>query len=209
ELTGRASLDFVNPEVKLRTEAYESYLNMKEAAIKDGIEISIVSAFRSFEDQARIWKRKYNQYTSQGLSPEQSIRKIIEYSTIPGTSRHHWGTDIDIIDASVKAPKNVLSPSHFNWNGVYCPLKHWMDYNSERFGFYLVYNDNVDRKGFKYEPWHYSYKPLSQIYLQEYIKRNLFEDIQSWDIEGRNHLTKDFLEQYYQENILDISSELL
>ncbi|MDX1470900.1 MAG: D-alanyl-D-alanine carboxypeptidase family protein, partial [Flavobacteriaceae bacterium] len=85
ELMGRASLDFVNPEVKLRTEAYESYLNMKEAAIKDGIEIGIVSAFRSFEDQSRIWKRKYNQYTSQGLSPEQSVRKIIEYSTIPGT----------------------------------------------------------------------------------------------------------------------------
>lgn len=209
ELLGKATLEFINPDIKLRPEAYEAFLKMKEAAKKDGILITVVSAYRSYLDQARIWNRKYKQYTASGLSPEQSIRKIVEYSTMPGTSRHHWGTDIDIIDSSVPAPKNVLSPNHFNWDGVYCPLKTWMDQNSEKFGFYLVYNNNPARKGFNYEPWHFSYKPLSQTYLREYIKRDLVSTVGTNEVAGRNHLTKDFFEQYYKENILDISSELL
>ena len=45
--------------------------------------------------------------------------------------------------------------------------------NSNKYGFYLVYDDSAERKGFKFEPWHYSYKPLSVIFLQRFIDRNL------------------------------------
>ena len=50
-----------------------------------------------------------------------------------------------------------------------------MDISANRFGFYLVYTKNSNRKGFKHEPWHYSYKPLSQSYLKDYKKLNISE----------------------------------
>ena len=34
------------------------------------------------------------------LEPKKAISEIIRFSTVPGTSRHHWGTDIDIIDGN-------------------------------------------------------------------------------------------------------------
>ena len=72
---------------------------MKQAAAEDGIQIKIVSSSRSFERQLAIWNAKYIQNEENGLDPIENIRKIIEYSTIPGTSRHHWGTELDLIDA--------------------------------------------------------------------------------------------------------------
>lgn len=209
ELLGKTTLSFRDENLKLRNEAYECFKLMKEEALQSNIDIQGVSAFRSFDDQKRIWNRKYLSYTKDGLSPTNAIDKIVEYSTMPGTSRHHWGTDIDLIDGAVAQPKNVLSPQHFEDQGPFVKFKKWMDSNSEKFGFYLVYTDNPKRKGFKYEPWHYSYKPLSQNYLKEYRDRDIFSLARTSDIEGDSHLAKDFLDQYYRENILDINPELL
>jgi LAS superfamily LD-carboxypeptidase LdcB len=88
----------------LLPEAGKAFEEMQKEARKAGIELEIVSAYRSYERQQRIWNRKYTSNAKQGLSPEKNIQKIIEYSTLPGTSRHHWGTDVDLIDGS-KAPK--------------------------------------------------------------------------------------------------------
>ena len=43
-----------------------------------------------------------------------------------------------------------------------------MDKNSEKFGFYIVYDDNDKRPGFEYEPWHYTYKPVSDSIRQNF-----------------------------------------
>ena len=98
----------------------------------------------------------------------QVISKIIEYSTIPGTSRHHWGTDLDIIDANSTYKGDVLVPSKFHGTGPFCKLKEWMDNNAANFGFKLVYTDTPTREGFKYEPWHYSFAEISKPMLSEY-----------------------------------------
>ena len=64
---------------------------MKKAAHADGYDIKIVSSFRDFYRQEAIWERKYIQYTEDdGMASLDAIDKIIEYSTISGTSRHHW-----------------------------------------------------------------------------------------------------------------------
>ena len=98
-LTGRGDLALVGSSFKLQKEAFDAFQDMKKAALKEGITIKIVSGYRSFNRQKNIWNRKYNLYISQGLVPNEALQKIIEYSTLPGSSRHHWGTDIDIIDA--------------------------------------------------------------------------------------------------------------
>lgn len=209
ELIGKGTPELFGNGYKLRKEANEAFIKMKTAALKQGINIQVVSSYRGFDHQKRIWNRKYNRYIKQGLSEEAAIKKIIEYSTIPGTSRHHWGTDLDIIDANVKQPSSVLIPSHFNTNGVFCPLKEWMDNNAESFGFYLVYTDLPNRKGFKYEPWHYTYKPLSKNYLKQYRELNFSEILQKEKLKGHKSFSQQFINNYLKQNILDINPELL
>ena len=83
-----------------------------------------------------------------------------------------------------------------------------MDKNSKRFGFYIVYDDDSNRPGFEYEPWHYSYKPVSKNLLEEFKKNNILKLISNLDIMGKEYLTKEFIEKYINENILGVNKEL-
>ena len=195
---------------RLRTQAAEAFENMRQAAKKEaGIHIHVVSSFRDFDHQNRIWARKYNRFSSQGLSPLDAIHKIIEYSTIPGTSRHHWGTDIDLIDLNTDQPKDVLQTVHFDENGPFCKLREWLENRATDFGFYIVYTNEKNRKGFKYEPWHYSYAPISKSMLEAYRKLPLREILQELRVVGSLHINSDFIQKYINENILDINPVLL
>ncbi len=209
ELIGKGSPQLFGEGYQLRLEAHQAFEQLKKEALKSDLNIQVVSSYRGYSHQNRIWERKYNRFTNRGLSPMESINKIIEYSTIPGTSRHHWATDIDIIDANVAQPNSVLQPKHFKEGGCYEHLKVWMDNNAEKFGFYLVYTNKTDRKGFKYEPWHFSFKPLSKGYLSQYLKLNFEDIIANENLLGHSHFSKQFISNYLNQNILDINPELL
>ncbi|WP_272023758.1 M15 family metallopeptidase [Olleya namhaensis] len=209
ELIGQGNPQLFGKGYKLRAEAHTAFINMQTAALKDGISIGAVSSYRSFAHQQRIWERKFKSNKAKGLSNLANIKKIIEYSTIPGTSRHHWGTDIDIYQTNVKQPKNVLLPKNFHANGPYCKLKEWMDTNAATYGFYLVYTDSANRKGFKYEPWHFSYKALSSDYLNTYRTLNISEILKKEALSGSASFSESFINQYINQNILDINPELL
>jgi len=182
---------------------------MKTAAAIESIQIEVVSAYRSFQRQKEIYEGKYRRFISQGLSPVEAIEKIVEYSTIPGTSRHHWGTDIDIIDSNSPQPENVLQVKNFHGKGPYCKLKEWLNEYGESFGFYEVYTDNPHRKGFEYEPWHFSYAPISKPMLKAFIELDLKIVLQEEKIMGSEHFTDSFISKYRKENILDINPNLL
>ena len=183
---------------------------MKKAAYSAGIELKVVSSYRNFERQALIWERKYAKYTEDnGMEPLPAIDKIIEYSTIPGTSRHHWGTDIDIVDGYRKVEGNVLDPNKFGPEGPYEDLKKWMDANSEEYGFHIVYTDHPKRKGFKYEPWHYSYAPISKPMLTAFRRKNFLLLLQEEDFYGSEYFTNGFIKDYVRNNILGINKNLL
>lgn len=210
ELMGKSEIDLYGKDINLRKEACEAYLKMRDAAKADGIDIKIVSSFRNFERQKAIFERKYERYTEEeGLAPLEAIDKIILYSTIPGTSRHHWGTDIDIIQDHVPVEGDVLVPEKFGQDGPFEELKTWMDANSEDFGFYLVYTDNPKRRGFKYEPWHYSYAPIAIPMLTEFRKKNIMALLQEENFAGVEHMTTGFINSYIRDNILDINPALL
>ena len=179
ELIGKGNPTVFGNGFSLRKEAFDAFVKMRTAAAKDGIEIHPVSSYRNYAHQNRIWERKYKRFTQQGLSPIKAIEKIITYSTIPGTSRHHWATDIDIIDKSANYIGDVLVPKKFHGDGPFCKLREWLEANANTYGFYIVYTDKANRKGFKYEPWHYSYAPFSKPMLQEYRKLNIKEMLQA------------------------------
>ncbi|MFP2996361.1 M15 family metallopeptidase [Spongiivirga sp. MCCC 1A20706] len=209
ELIGKGNPELFGDGFLLRKEAFDAYTKMCKAALKDGIKIKAVSSYRNYDHQNRIWTRKYERFTKEGHSPIQAIRKIVEYSTIPGTSRHHWGTDIDIIDGSKKVEGDVLVASKFHGNGPFCKLREWLDEYSESFGFYTVYTSNANRKGFKYEPWHVSYAAISIPMLKEYRTLDVKSMLQQEKLMGSEYFTEDFINQYINENILDINPELL
>ncbi|AWX45360.1 hypothetical protein HME9304_02373 [Flagellimonas maritima] len=210
ELMGKEEIELFGEGINLRKEAYEAFLNMKKSAYSDGFDIKMVSSFRDYYRQEAIWERKYLRYTEDNdMQPLDAIDKIIEYSTIPGTSRHHWGTDIDIINGYANVSENVLDPQKFEQGGPFEAFKLWLDENSEKFGFYLVYTNEPKRRGFKYEPWHYSYAPISIPMLTAFRKINILKLLQKEEFLGSEHFTTGFLKTYLQDNILDINQKLL
>ena len=157
----------------LQKEVFEAFLIMYEAAKKDNIQLKIVSATRNFEAQKSIWEGKWNNLLNDEkikAKPDKDIiiaKNILEYSSMPGTSRHHWGTDIDL---------NALNNEWFE-KGEGKQLYDWMLSNGPSFGFYLVYSEKGDNRptGYNEEKWHYTYKPLSKKYTaqaREYLKDN-------------------------------------
>lgn len=210
ELMGKEDIELYGKGINLRAEAHDAFVEMKKAAYSDGIDLKIVSSYRNFVRQEAIFERKFIRYTEdEGMEPLPAIDKIIEYSTIPGTSRHHWGTDIDIVDGYRKVEGDVLVPSKFEAGGPYEDFKKWMDENAKVFDYHLVYTDEPKRKGFKYEPWHYSFAPISVPMLTAFRSKNIMQLLQQETFEGSEYFTKGFIQTYVQNNILDINKELL
>ncbi len=210
ELMGKANIPLYGEDINLRKEACEAFVAMKKAAYQDGINIKIVSSYRSFERQQAIFERKYLAYTEdEEMAPLDAVDRIIEYSTIPGTSRHHWGTDIDITDGYRKTEGDVLVAEKFDAGGPFEGLKKWMDEHAAEYGYHIVYTDNPKRRGFKYEPWHYSYAPLSIPMLASFRRKNILQLLQKEDFLGSEHFTAGFVKSYIQNHILDINPALL
>ena len=187
----------------------KAFDQMAAAAQKENIALKVVSGYRSFDRQASIWNRKYEANATAGLKPKENIQKIISYSTLPGTSRHHWGTEIDVIDAGPKAEGDVLVASKFEGDGPYAKLFGWMQRNAADFGFILPYTKTLNRKGFAYEPWHYSYAPLAIPMLNAYLKLDLRRVLKTSNVMGNEHFTSTFIDTYIKENIKGINPKLL
>lgn len=210
-LTGQDQANIVGNAYasRMHKDVVGPFLAMQRAAAKDGIAISPVSAFRSYQRQKEIFEGKFERFTNQGMDAEAAVAKIIEYSTIPGTSRHHWGTDLDLIDAAVTQPQSSLIAENYHGNGPYCRLKEWLDQHASSFDFHLVYTNNYHRKGFKYEPWHYSYAPVSVPYLKAYKQLDLQAFFADSSLKGKEVLSPDFMDRYRTDHILDINPVLL
>lgn len=151
----------------LRREAYEAFQRMQKEANKEKIEFKIISATRNFDYQKGIWERKWKgttkvdgQNLSEIIADEQKrALKILEYSSMPGTSRHHWGTDIDI---------NNFNNSYFE-TGKGKKEYDWLKENAARFGFCQPYTKKDDQRntGYHEERWHWSYMPLSKKFTEQ------------------------------------------
>lgn len=163
--------------IYLRKEAYESFKEMHAAAKADGINLTIVSATRTFGHQRGIWERKWTGVTKVGgknlatSTPDHAERAkaILTYSSMPGTSRHHWGTDIDL---------NNLNNSWFE-TGTGKKVYSWLTKHAGEYGFCQTYTEiNEDRPhGYQEERWHWSYTPLSSLFLQDYEAQISHSDI--------------------------------
>lgn len=150
----------------LNKEVYTAFQKMHTHAKQDGVNLTIISGTRSFMEQKYIWERKWEKY--KNLTPIKRAKKILEYSSMPSSSRHHWGTDMDI---------NNLNNSYFE-KGKGKKEYNWLINNGNEYGFYQVYTSkNNGRTGYNLEKWHWSFLPLASNYLDFYNKNISNKDI--------------------------------
>jgi len=110
---------------------------MKEAALRDGVELQVVSAFRSIEYQLGILERK--------LAHGQTMDEVLRISAAPGYSEHHTGRCVDLTTPDCTALEEEFERS---------PAFAWLERNAAGFGFTLSY-PRENRHGIVYEPWHW------------------------------------------------------
>jgi LAS superfamily LD-carboxypeptidase LdcB len=165
----------------LRKETLNAFLQMAEAAEKDGVELRVASATRNFDYQENLWDNKWTgavfvdgknlaKSVPDGL---QRFKTILEYSSAPGSSRHHWGTDIDINNANVEYFKTEYGEKVYDW----------MEQNAASFGFCQPYIAKGTSRptGYEEEKWHWSYTPLSKTFVEEYKNYITADDIKGFD----------------------------
>lgn len=161
--------------VQVHRQVVEPFLALRTAAANAGFRLAGVSGFRSFERQLSIFNRKVGGelavLDSQGvpipggtLSDRDLVLAILRWSALPGASRHHWGTDIDVYDAAAVAGdyEVQLTPNEVAPGGVFGPLHAWLDTRiaaGGAFGFFRPYD--VDRGGVAPERWHLSHGPTA------------------------------------------------
>lgn len=173
---------------RLLPDVKAAYQQMQQAAALDGIELALVSSYRSFAQQARIWTAKYTgqrpvynkaqqQVDIHNLTGFAKLEAILLYSALPGASRHHWGTDFDLYDkAAVAADYQVqLLDAEYQPAGPFYGLDQWLNQHAARFGFFRPYQR--DQGGVAKEAWHISYRPLAEDYLNHFNETMLAEVI--------------------------------
>ncbi len=175
QLTGRARthvIELSEPACTLHPAAARAFLALRAAAARARIEVLPLSAFRDFERQRLIWNEKFAglrpllDRDSRPLDParmpaERIVEAILHWSALPGASRHHWGTEIDVIDGHglARGERPQLLRADYAGGGRYARLDAWLTAEAAAFGFYRPYDR--DRGGVQPEPWHLSYAPVA------------------------------------------------
>ena len=191
-----------------------AFTAMANAAQQAGFELTIASGFRSFERQQMIWDNKFNglrpilDSNSQPLDPskltdEQKIEAILRWSALPGASRHHWGTDIDVYARNC-LPKDThlqLEPWEYQTGGHQAEFADWLDQNMAQFEFFLPYQHDLG--GVANEPWHLSYHPISQTLMQQLTPELLHRTLSHSQVAGRSQILAN-LDRLYNRYIVNI-----
>ncbi|NVK24469.1 MAG: M15 family metallopeptidase [Gammaproteobacteria bacterium] len=163
----------------LHTQSLASFKKLHQAALAQDIDIKIASSFRSFERQALIWNNKFtgkrpvfdkqNKVVDMSkLNDWQKVQAILSFSALPGASRHHWGTDIDIYDNNA-LPQNYqlqLSPTEYQESGIFSSLSSWLEQHATVHDFYRPYQ--ATNMGIAQELWHISYGPTAKLFVEQF-----------------------------------------
>ena len=210
ELTGRARSHVVQNEAlgaAIHRDVIAPYLALKAAAAGAGIDLQIVSGFRDFDSQLRIWNAKYRGerplYDGEGrlrdhasLDHDQLIAGILCWSALPGASRHHWGSELDVIDRAA-VPEDYryrLLPEEYGPGGVFHRLHLWLEDHSARFGFFRPYADY--RGGVYPERWHLSHAAVATAAMRLLTLELVEATVRESEILGKEHVLEGLPEIY-------------
>ncbi|MEC4724211.1 M15 family metallopeptidase [Shewanella sp. D64] len=183
---------------KLEQYTAEALTCMRQTANLQGIDIAVCSGHRSFDKQLHIWngkalgKRTLLDIDSQPVSitdksGQDLVDLILLWSALPGTSRHHWGTDLDLYDANaIERSKLALISSEYQAQGPCSRLHTWLVQHSHEFGFYFPFQ--LGLSGVSPEPWHLSYFPVANKLLNRFKLGEIESVLHNADIELKSEL---------------------
>ena len=209
-ITGKTERHLVlDPDSNLlvHKEVLASLQTMREEAESAGFSVKLASAFRGFDQQLNIWNAKAKGLRplldSNGialdyktLSPTEIVYAILRWSALPGASRHHWGSDMDVYDISrmPEGYKVQLVPQESEPGGVFADFHFWLDDNLKHFSFFRPYAHDLG--GIAPEKWHLSYAPISNEYQNALTFELLEETISNAEIELKPIILKELPEIY-------------
>jgi len=200
---------------RLHSEIIDDFLALQNAAKNAGFDLTIASSFRDFDRQSMIWNNKFSgsrpvynkQQQPVDLTKLTDINKciaIMRYSALPGASRHHLGTDLDIFDkAAVNDDyKLQLTPNEYEQGGPFAPMSDWLNNNLAKFGFYRPYKHDLD--GVAPELWHISHIKQSQLMVDALSEKILYECINNSELLGKSAILAN-LPALYKRFISNVS----
>lgn len=207
--------------VRMHQDVVDPFAQLVAAAGAQGFDIAALSGFRGFDQQLSIWNRKASGQLPvldsharpldiATLSEEALVFSILRWSALPGASRHHWGTDLDIYDMATKPDgyEVQLVPEEVNAGGMFAQLHEWLDRqiaNDAACGFFRPYD--IDRHGVAPERWHVSFAPLAAMY-----ERMLSVELLRASIEEADMLLKDVvlvhLDDIFQRFVINTNHSL-
>ncbi|MBL9168015.1 MAG: D-alanyl-D-alanine carboxypeptidase family protein [Verrucomicrobiales bacterium] len=129
--------DMYGREQRLTPAAAAGWEAMRSSAAGQGVDLLLVSAFRSVDYQRQIWDRK--------LAAGQSVAQILTVSAPPGYSEHHTGRALDLTAAGCEPLTEAFET---------LPAFTWLAAHAGQFGFAMSYPRN-NPHGVVYEPWHW------------------------------------------------------
>ncbi|ADL03805.1 M15 family metallopeptidase [Lacrimispora saccharolytica] len=147
------------------TRIYPALQNMFDAARADGVNLVVVSGYRTAEKQQSLMDEKVAAYKAEGYSAYQAKTEAETWVAIPGTSEHQLGIAVDINADGVQSKGSEVYK--------------WLKQNGYRFGFILRYPpDKTEITGVSNEPWHYRYVGIKaatemndqNLCLEEYLR---------------------------------------
>ena len=219
ELTGRSRgliVDLQAPPCSLHHAVIAPFLALRAAAAAEGIELLPVSSFRDFSRQLAIWNGKCrgerdlrdatgSLLAAGTLDEDTLVSTILLWSALPGASRHHWGTDFDVVDAAAmpEGYRPQLSTQEFAPGGVFARLETWLAANAGRYGFYRPYTSW--RGGVQPEPWHLSHAAVAEQALQQYSVEVLRQALAEADLAARSAVQRR-LPQIVEDYVMNVDA---
>ncbi len=187
-----------------------AFAQLAAAAHLRGFELAIASAHRDFQRQLAIWNAKADGRRPvldphgvvldiDKLSERELVFAILRWSALPGMSRHHWGSDLDVYDAAAVGADYQLQliPAECAGAGVFGELHRWLDQRIEAgqaFGFFRPYDR--DCGGVAPEPWHLSFSPEARTVEQLIDRDHCYDFLQRQPLALRQTVLDHFEEIY-------------
>ncbi|MCA0949605.1 M15 family metallopeptidase [Shewanella chilikensis] len=188
-------------EVWLEAETAKAFLKMQAAAEQDGIALAICSGYRSFERQLAIWNAKASGKRPLldknslpvgdvgALSDDELVALILLWSALPGASRHHWGTDMDLFDSGqISKHELKLVNAEYEPQGPCYKLNLWLDERALDFGFYRPFQPGLS--GVSPERWHLSFLPKAKGFLEKFDSDRLRQILDHSDLALKQSLLR-------------------